>query len=104
MVSQNNFAKDRLNEIVSDPTVFQELESVVYNEHSIILQAVRGGNRNLSMETFINFKDTTTGDKGRDYHGITDREDYIAKMTAVFNNRIIFPTVADKKTYHSLKE
>lgn len=103
MVSQNNFAKDRLNEIVSDPTVFQELESVVYNEHSIILQAVRGGNRNLSMETFINFKDTTTGDKGRDYHGITDREDYIAKMTAVFNNRIIFPTVADKKTYHFIK-
>lgn len=103
MVSQNNFAKDRLNEIVSDPTVFQELESVVYNEHSIILQAVRGGNRNLSMETLINFKDTTTGDKGRDYHGITDREDYIAKMTAVFNNRIIFPTVADKKTYHFIK-
>lgn len=103
MVSQNNFAKDRLNEIVSDPTVFQELESVVYNEHSIILQAVRGGNRNLSMETFINFKDTTTGDKGRDYHGITDREDYMAKMTAVFNNRIIFPTVADKKTYHFIK-
>jgi hypothetical protein len=55
------------------------------------------------METLINFKDTTTGDKGRDYHGITDREDYIAKMTAVFNNRIIFPTVADKKTYHFIK-
>ena len=24
-------------------------------------------------------------------------------MTAVFNNRIIFPTVADKKTYHFIK-
>ena len=103
MVSQNNFAKDRLNEVISDPEVFKELESVVYNEHSIILQAVRGGNRDLSIETLINFKDTTTGDKGRDYHGITDREDYIAKMTAVFNDRIIFPTVADKKTYHFIK-
>lgn len=100
MVSQNNFAKDRLNEIISDSEVFAELESVVYNQHSILLQAVRSGNRDLTMETFINFKDTTTGDKGRDYHGITDREDYIAKMTAVLNNRIIFPTVADKKTYH----
>lgn len=100
MVSQNNFAKDRLNEIVNDKETFDNLSSVVYNNSSIILDSVRRGNKDLSIETLINFKDTTSQDTGRDYFGITDREDYIAKMTAIFNDRIVFPTVADKKTYH----
>lgn len=103
MVSQNNFAKDRLNEIVSDKDTFDNLNAVVYNGNSIILNAVKRGNKDLSIETLINFKDTTSQDVGRDYFGITDREDYIAKMVAVFNDRIIFPTVADKKTYHFIK-
>ena len=103
MVSQNNFAKDRLNEIVNDKDTFDNLNSVVYNGNSIILNSVKNGNKDLSVETLINFKDTTSQDAGRDYFGITDREDYLAKMVAVFNDRIIFPTVADKKTYHFIK-
>lgn len=103
MVSQNNFAKDRLHEIATDPEVQAQLNSVVYNQGSIILQAIRNGNTDLAIETLINFKDTTSDDKGRDYFSITDREDYIAKMTAILNDRIIFPTVADKKTYHFIR-
>lgn len=103
MVSQNNFAKDRLNEIVNDKDTFDNLNSVVYNGNSIILNSVKNGNKDLFVETLINFKDTTSQDAGRDYFGITDREDYLAKMVAVFNDRIIFPTVADKKTYHFIK-
>lgn len=103
MVSQNNFAKDRLNEIVNDKDTFDNLNAVVYNGNSIILNAVKRGNKDLSIETLINFKDTTSQDVGRDYFGITDREDYIAKMVAVFNDRIIFPTVADKKSYHFIR-
>lgn len=103
MVSQNNFAKDRLNEIVNDKDTFDNLNSVVYNGNSIILNSVKNGNKDLSVETLINFKDTTSQDAGRVYFGITDREDYLAKMVAVFNDRIIFPTVADKKTYHFIK-
>lgn len=103
MVSQNNFAKDRLNEIVNDKDTYDNLNAVVYNGNSIILNAVKRGNKDLSIETLINFKDTTSQDVGRDYFGITDREDYIAKMVAVFNDRIIFPTVADKKTYHFIR-
>lgn len=103
MVSQNNFAKDRLHEIVNDPEVQAQLNSVVFNQGSIILDAVRNGNKNIAIETLINFKDTTSDDRGRDYFGITDREDYLAKMTAILNDRIIFPTVADKKTYHFIR-
>ena len=102
-VSQNNFAKDRLNEIINDPEVRQQLKSVVYNQGSILLESAERGNADIAIETFINFKDTTSQDTGRDYFGITDREDYLAKLTAVLNNRLVFPTVADKKTYHFIR-
>ena len=41
MVSQNNFATDRLNEIVNDKDTFDNLNAVVYNGNSIILNAVK---------------------------------------------------------------
>lgn len=102
-VSQNNFVKDRVHEMITDPQVLADLNSVNYNQHSIILSAVNNGNKNIQVETLINFKDETSYDSGRDYFNITDREDYLAKMTAVFEDRIIFPTVADKKTYHFIR-
>lgn len=103
LVSQNNFAKDRVAELREDQETVDQLNAVVYNQHSIILDSINHGNKDLNIETFINFKDNTSHDTGRDYFGITDREDYLAKMTAVLNDRIIFPTVADKKTYHFIR-
>lgn len=55
-------AKDRLNEIVNDKDTFDNLNAVVYNGNSIILNAVKRGNKDLSIETLINFKDTTSQD------------------------------------------
>lgn len=103
LVSQNNFAKDRIAELREDQETVDQLNTVVYNQHSIILDSINKGNKDLNIETFINFKDNTSHDTGRDYFGITDREDYLAKMTAVLNDRLIFPTVADKKTYHFIR-
>lgn len=103
LVSQNNFAKDRIAELREDQETVDQLNAVVYNQHSIVLDSINKGNKDLNIETFINFKDNTSHDTGRDYFGITDREDYLAKMTAVLNDRLIFPTVADKKTYHFIR-
>lgn len=103
LVSQNNFVKDRVNEIITDKQVYDDLNNVTYNKGSILLDAIGQGNRNISVETLINFKDNTSYDAGRDYFGITSREDYLAKMAAIFENRLIFPTVADKKTYHFIR-
>ena len=103
MVSQNNFAKDRIHEVVNDPELLRNLGAVVYNQGSILLDAARNGNKAITIETLINFKDTTSQDVGRDYFAITDREDYLAKLTLTLNDRLIFPTVADKKTYHTIK-
>lgn len=102
MVSQNSFVKDRVHELNNDSGVRKDLDSVVSNKHSLLLESARKGRR-LTVETFINFKDNTSRDQGRDYFGITDREDYLAKMAAIFSDRIIFPTIADKKTYHFIR-
>lgn len=102
MVSQNSFVKDRVHELNNDSGVRKDLDSVVSNKHSLVLESARKGRR-LTVETFINFKDNTSRDQGRDYFGITDREDYLAKMAAIFSDRIIFPTIADKKTYHFIR-
>ena len=102
MVSQNSFVKDRIHELNNDSGVRKDLDSVVSNKHSLLLESARKGRR-LTVETFINFKDNTSRDQGRDYFGITDREDYLAKMAAIFSDRIIFPTIADKKTYHFIR-
>ena len=98
-VSQNNFTKDRIYELNNDKEVVDQLSSVVYNQGSLLLQAAKSGKK-LGIETFVSFKDDTSYDTGRDYFKITDREDYLAKLTAALNNRSVFPTVADKKTYH----
>jgi hypothetical protein len=69
--------------LVNDEEVRDQLKSVVYNQNSILLKSAEQG-ANLKVETFINFKDnTSTYDSGRDYFGITDREDYLAKMAFV---------------------
>ena len=57
----------------------------------------------LSLETFINFKENSIYGNDNDYFGITDAEDYIIKLVATSNDRIVFPTIADKKTYFFLK-
>lgn len=103
-ISQNNFASDRINELNKDFELINKLDAVVYNKGSLILNHVKTPNHNpITLETFVNFRDASATDQGRDYFGITDREDYVSKMSMIFNDRIIFPTVADKKTYHTIR-
>lgn len=99
-IAQNNFASDQINRLNRDTEYVSKLNSVVFNQGSLLLSSIKSSESKLRLETFVNFKDTTSFDTGRDYFQITDREDYIAKMAMIFNDRILFPTVADKKTYH----
>jgi hypothetical protein len=56
----------------------------------------------LNLETLVAFRTDDSRDQGRDYFDITDKEDYITKMALTRNDRITFPTVADKKTWHTI--
>ena len=99
-VSQNNFTKDRVNELLTNSNLRADLSKAVYNQGSLILKTLQQPNATLQVESFISFKDSTSFDVGRDYFNITDREDYLAKMSATQTDRLVFPTVADKKTYY----
>jgi len=81
-----------------------------YAKHSSILNIARndqlgdrpGDNTNkFKLNAFVGIKDTreNTGD---DYFGITPLADYISKMVMKHNNMLVFPTMADKKTWYSI--
>lgn len=101
--SQNNFATDRTSELNNDEELKEKLRNNAYSESSLILDAMLDPNVTVSAETFVNFKTSNNGDNGSDYFAINAREDYISKITLTLNDRIVFPTVADKKTYHAIK-
>ena len=100
--SQNNFSTDTVDELNTDPNLVEDLMNVPYQSASTLLQQVQNGAK-LRAQTFVNFRTNNQGDVGSDYHQITDTEDYLAKMTLILNNRLIFPTIADKKTYHVIE-
>ena len=53
------------------------------------------------MSTFIAVKNEDNR-TSRDYFEISPIEDYISKMVLAHNDRIILPTMADKKTWNSI--
>ena len=101
--SQNNFATDRTSELNNDETLKEKFRNNAYSESSLILDSLLDPSVKISAETFVNFKTSNNGDNGSDYFGINAKEDYISKLTLTANDRIVFPTVADKKTYHTIK-
>lgn len=98
-VSQNNFFTDRIDELNAQSEIVEQLSNCKYNSSSLLLEQARNGAK-LSAQTFVNFVTNNPNDTGNDYHGITDAEDYVAKMTLVLSRKLICPTIADKKTYH----
>lgn len=102
-ISQNNFASDRVNELNNDQELVNNLRKVKYNNGSRILEQLLNPDTKLALETFVNFRTSDNNDQGRDYFDITDKEDYISKMSMILSDRILFPTIADKKTYHTIK-
>jgi len=55
----------------------------------------------LKLNCFTGIRDNESR-KGNDYAKITPLEDYIAKMYMSFNNMIVLPTMADKKTWYAI--
>ena len=109
-ISQNNFMSDAirwLNNTSGDKA--EQLMQDPYSGHSVILNVSRDMDYdNLSIEdmfkldTFVGLKDTRAK-RGSDYFGITPMEDYIAKMFMLFKDRLVLPTMADKKTWYAIK-
>lgn len=84
-----------------DERTLISLNNDPYCRSSLILQAANNNNY-LRLNTFLNFYGDQSGDKGRDYLSISPVEDYINKINLTWNNHIIFPTMADKKTWFTI--
>lgn len=84
-----------------DDATITNLNNDPYCKSSLILQAANEGSY-LRLNTFLNFYGDQHGDKGRDYLSISPVEDYINKINLTWNNHIIFPTMADKKTWFTI--
>ena len=84
-----------------DEEVMADLNSDPYCRSSLILNQVNSGGK-IKLNTFVNFYGMNRNDKGRDYVSISPVEDYIAKMVFTWNNHLIFPTMADKKTWFTI--
>lgn len=110
-ISENNEASDKLRHINDNKDgVVEQMMLSPYAKHSSILNIARndqlgdrpGDNTNkFKLNAFVGIKDTreNTGD---DYFGITPLADYISKMVMKHNNMLVFPTMADKKTWYSI--
>lgn len=108
-ISQNNHTSDTIRKLNnSDGKYAQELMRSPYAKNSILLKYAKNlygdvaSEDLIKLDAFVGLRDSSTRN-GNDYFGITPMEDYLAKLQMTFNNRIIFPTMADKKTWYALK-
>lgn len=98
----NNFVSDQVRWLnTHDPLVMADFQNDPYCKSSLIYNTVLE-NGKIKLNTFVNFYGLNKNDKGRDYVSISPVEDYIAKMVFTWNNHIIFPTMADKKTWYTI--
>lgn len=106
-VNMNNFVSDRVTDANKNPIKFaEEIESSPYNGHSIIAQELRhvvtgNSESELRLNTFVGIRQKG-GKRGNDYLQMTPIEDYLTKLFLTENDNLVFPTMADKKTWYSL--
>ena len=108
-INMNNEVSDKCTALCENRGgIIDDYKKSSYAQHSILLQVAEAGIRNkntsedkIRLNVLSYFKNKDTGESV-DYFGMTAMEDYIMKMILTFNKRIIFPTMADKKTWYSI--
>lgn len=106
-VNLNNYISDRVRSMNNRRSGYiRSMQRSAYCQHSIIADAanqvqVSDPKSKIKLNTFVGVRDANNA-VGADYFGITAAEDYIAKLCMTEDDQIIFPTMADKKTWNSL--
>ena len=103
-ITQNNYMSDQIRWLNTNAYgKLQNLSNTPYCKNSLIVKALLGKNKpKLKLHTLLAINDELT-DTSRDYFGITPLEDYITKLTLSENNRLVLPTMSDKKTWYSIE-
>lgn len=103
-ITQNNYMSDQIRWLNTNAYgKLQNLSNTPYCKNSLIVKTLLGKNKpKLKLHTLLAINDELT-DTSRDYFGITPLEDYITKLTLSENNRLVLPTMSDKKTWYSIE-
>lgn len=103
-ITQNNYMSDQIRWLNTNAYgKLQNLNNTPYCKNSLIVKALLGKNKpKLKLHTLLAINDELT-DTSRDYFGITPLEDYITKLTLSEKNRLVLPTMSDKKTWYSIE-
>lgn len=106
-INLNNYISDRVRAMNNRRSGYiRKMQRSSYCQHSIIADAANAVKASdpkskIKLNTFVGIRDANVS-VGADYFGITAAEDYIAKLCMTEDDQIIFPTMADKKTWNSL--
>ena len=108
-INQNNAVSDFLHRLqYNTDGELENKKATSYTQGSLIVQNAENDRvystpeeEKLHLNTFVCVKDMESG-KSADYFGITPLEDYMAKFIMTYNKHLIFPTMADKKTWYSI--
>lgn len=108
--NQNNTMSDVTRRLeYNTDGILDEMSSASQTRHSLLVQAAIENLQfnaqeedKFHLQPFIGIKDNTVT-AGNDYFQITPLEDYIGKLVLTLDKQLVEPTMADKKTYYSLK-
>lgn len=105
-INMPNELTDKTNRLNKNSDLAVDMSKSKLCEHSIILEASKSVDKNdpstqLRLNTFAGLKDQNLGN-GEDHAGLTAMEDVLCKMFLTELDHVIFPTMADKKTWQSL--
>lgn len=107
-INENSYVTDRIRNLNDrENTLTEDLLRDPYAKHSLILSTARQiddtrPDSKFKLEAFVGMRDGNR-DRGADYFGITPMEDYLSKMFMTEHDMLIFPTMADKKTWYAIR-
>lgn len=108
-ISQNNHISDAIRQLNIDQEAIKQKMLSPYAAHSLLFNIAKdldsnaGKDEQFRLNAFIGMRDTRV-QKGQDYFGINNIEDFLSKMEMTFNNMLTLPTMADKKTWYAIKQ
>lgn len=107
-IGQNNSLSSAIRQLnANENGEIEQLEQSPYTGYnSVVLNAAkkvdsRDPSTELKINVFVGMKDANA-QKGSDFLEISALDDYLSKLFMTENDSIVFPTMADKKTWYSL--
>lgn len=106
-INMNNHISDKVRELnKKNSKNIEGMRKSKYCKHSVIFDCSEQVDKldpktAIKLNTFVGIRDANKS-IGADYFAITAQEDYLSKLFMTESDQLIFPTMADKKTWNTL--